>query len=630
MAFTPSFLDELRTRLSLVSVIGRKVRLARKGREHMGLCPFHNEKSPSFTVNEEKGFYHCFGCGAHGDVITFEMQTHHLSFPEAVEKLAGEAGLEVPVQAPEERERAKRAASLYDAMEVACAFFEKELRGPNGHAGLEYLRGRGLDDRTIARFRLGFSPDSRTALKHALKGADISEAQGIEGGLLKKPEGGGDSFDMFRGRVMFPISDRRGRVIAFGARTLGDGQPKYLNSPDTPLFHKGSVLYGLAQAREPAMQVGSFVVSEGYMDVIALHRAGFTHAVAPLGTALTEQQIEMMWTMVDEPIVCLDGDAAGQRAASRAAERALTVLKPGKSLRFAQVPAPEDPDSLIRQRGPAAMQEVLDQAEPLSDMLWRTHFASHPIGTPEQRQGLERDIRHFFEVVKDEGLRKDYGYDFVQRARDAVRRQREASRPPFIPGGGGGNGGGRFQPGRPGAGPAKPKTRTYTTRDYSGRVIIPSRPNPLPQSPWTHAERLLLLTAINHPHLIEEFRESLGHLQFADSNLDKLRQEVLKPLDGWGSLDFEGVQDHLRSCGFSQILDCLLEASSHVPAAFSRPDAPLEEARAGWEELFKQYMQKELTADLQQAEQALAQELTADRVERLNALVSSKDDGGDQ
>jgi len=628
MAFPPSFLDELRARLSLATVIGRKVRLTRKGREHMGLCPFHNEKSPSFTVNEDKGFYHCFGCGAHGDVITFEMQTHSLSFPEAVEKLAGEAGLEVPVQAPEEREKAKRAASLYDAMEAACCFFEKELRGPAGHVGLNYLRGRGLDDQTISRFRLGFSPDSRTALKSALKAAGISEAQGTEGGLLKKPEGGGDSFDLFRGRVMFPITDRRGRVIAFGARILGDGQPKYINSPDTPLFHKGSVLYGLAQAREPALQMGTFIVSEGYMDVIALHRAGFTHAVAPLGTALTEQQIEMMWTMVDDPIVCLDGDAAGQRAASRAAERALNVLKPGKSLRFAVVPAPEDPDSLIRQRGPAAMQDVLNQAEPLSDMLWRTHFASHPLGTPEQRQGLERDIRHFFEVIKDEGLRKDYGYDFVQRSRDAVRRQRDASRPPFIPGGGGS--GGRFQSSRPGFGPAKPKTKTYIQRDYSGRVVISARPNPLPPSPWLHAERLLLLTAICHPRLLDEVHEKLGELQFSDSSLDKLRQEVLKPLDGWGSLDFEGVQRHLRSCGFSQTLDCLLEASAHVPAAFSKPDAPLDVARAGWEELLKQYMQKELTVDLQQAEQALAQELTADRMERLSALVSSKDDGTDQ
>lgn len=624
MAFPPSFLDEIRARLSLVSVIGRRVRLVRKGREHMGLCPFHNEKSPSFTVNEEKGFYHCFGCGAHGDVITFEMQTHHLSFPEAVEKLAAEAGLEVPVQAPEERERAKRAASLYDAMEMACAFFEKELRGPSGHAGLDYLRARGLDDRTIARFRLGFSPDSRTALKTALKQAGIPEAQGVEAGLLKKPEDGSDSFDLFRGRVMFPITDRRGRIIAFGARTLGDGQPKYLNSPDSPLFHKGSVLYGFAQAREPAVKAGCFVVSEGYMDVIALHRAGFDHAVAPLGTALTEQQIELMWAMVDEPIVCLDGDAAGQRAASRAAERALTVLKPGKSLRFAVVPAPEDPDSLIRKLGPAAMREVLTRTEALSDMLWRTRFSTHPMATPEQRQGLEQDIRRFFEVIRDEGLRKDYGYDFIQRARDAARLQRQASRPQTH----GGESGPR-PGGRPGFGPTKPKARNYAMRDYSGRVVIPTRPDTALWSPWARAEQMLLLLVIMQPALMSETSERLGELTFADSALDNLRQEVIKHHDGWSRLDSDEVRHRLRSCGLTQNLERLLEANAHVPEAFAKPDAPLDLARGGWEALYKQYMRKELAVDVQLAEQAYAQEPTTDRIERLNALVVSRNDEGE-
>ncbi len=620
MAFSPAFLDELRTRLSLASVIGRKVRLTRKGREHMGLCPFHNEKSPSFTVNEDKGFYHCFGCGAHGDVITFEMQSLHLSFPEAVEKLAAEAGLEVPVQAPEERERARRAASLYDAMEAACAFYEKELRGPGGHAGLDYLRRRGLDEATIARFRLGFSPDSRTALKTRLKQAGVSEAQGIEAGLLKRPEGGGDSFDLFRGRVMFPITDRRGRVIAFGARTLGDGQPKYLNSPDTPLFHKGAVLYGLALAREPAAEAGHFIVCEGYMDVIALHRAGFPQAVAPLGTALTEAQIELMWGMVAEPILCLDGDAAGQRAAARAAERALSVLKPGRSLRFACLPAPEDPDSLLKARGPAAMRAVLDEAEPLSAMLWRTRFATQPQDTPEQRQGLEHEIRRFFEIIPDEGLRKDYAYDFVQRARDAVRQRRQSR--PY-------SGGGAPRPARFGAPFQPPRARAYTQRDPQGRVLIPLRHNPEPPSPWAQAERLLLLGFLAHPPLRDEVAERLGSVAFADSALDNLRQEVLKHHDGWGGLDFKGVQRQLRTCGFSQILDRLLNATALVPAAFARPDAPLDEARAGWEELFRLYMRKELTADLVEAERALAADLTPDRAERLSALVRAKDEDRD-
>ena len=382
--FPPSFLDEIRARVSLVSVIARGVRLTRKGREHSGLCPFHNEKSPSFTVNEDKGFYHCFGCGAHGDVISFEMQVHHLSFVEAVERLAGEAGLEVPKQTVEERERAQRAASLYDVMEAACVFFERELRRAVGQTALGYLRGRGVDDQAIGCFRLGYSPDSRSALLQVLKAAGIPEPLAVEAGLLISPEGGGEPFDRFRGRVMFPITDRRGRVIAFGGRILGDGQPKYLNSPDTPLFHKGRVLYGLAQAREPAASAGTVIVCEGYMDVIALNRAGFANAVAPLGTALTEDQIGLLWRMAAEPIICLDGDAAGQRAAAKAAERALPLLEPGRSLRFAAIPPPEDPDSLIRSRGAGAMQEVLDHALPLSEVLWRQELAGHSLDTPER------------------------------------------------------------------------------------------------------------------------------------------------------------------------------------------------------------------------------------------------------
>ena len=270
MAFPGGFLDELRSRVRLASVVGRHVKLTRKGREYQGLCPFHNEKSPSFSVNEDKGFFHCFGCGAHGDAIAFEMRAGHLSFTDAVERLATEVGLEVPKATPEERHAETRRASLHDAMEAACRFFEDQLRQPGGREGLAYLRGRGLSEDTIARFRLGWSPDSRTALKTALMSAQCPESQLIEGGLLKQPEGNGGSFDMFRGRVMFPITDRRGRVIAFGARTLGDGQPKYLNSPETPLFHKGRTLYALAQARDAAAKGNHVLAVEGYMDVICI------------------------------------------------------------------------------------------------------------------------------------------------------------------------------------------------------------------------------------------------------------------------------------------------------------------------------------------------------------------------
>ena len=343
MAFPPQFLDDIRARIGLADVVGRRVRLVKQGREHAALCPFHNEKTPSFTVSEEKGFFHCFGCGAHGDVIGFVMRADGLSFPEAVERLAADAGLEVPEQTPAEREHAKRQADLYDVMEKACAFFEERLGAHVGEPARDYLRGRSLDTDTIARFRLGYAPDTKTALRGALMSDTLPETMLIEAGLLIRPDNG-TPYDRFRGRVIFPITDRRGRVIAFGARILGEGTPKYLNSPDTPLFNKGRVLYGMATARRAAHDKGRVIVTEGYMDVIALAKAGFVESVAPLGTALTESQLHELWRMAPEPLLCFDGDNAGQRAAWRAAERALPLLEPGRSLRFVMLPRGEDPD----------------------------------------------------------------------------------------------------------------------------------------------------------------------------------------------------------------------------------------------------------------------------------------------
>ncbi|MGA3306707.1 MAG: DNA primase, partial [Stellaceae bacterium] len=390
MAFPPRFLDELRERVSLAEIVGRRVKLTRRGREYIGLCPFHNEKTPSFSVVEDKGFYHCFGCGAHGDVIGFAMQTESLTFPEAVEQLARKAGLQVPQSTPEERQRAERAQTLQGAVEAACGFFEAQLREPGGARAREYLAKRGLDESAWKRFRLGYAPDSREALKRAL-GGKFPEALLLEAGLIRKPEDGGEAFDYFRGRVIFPIGDRRGAIIAFGGRVLDDTQPKYLNSPDTPLFAKGRVLYGLASARAAAARDPSAIVAEGYMDVIALRRAGFHTAVAPLGTALTENQIEELWKLAAEPILCFDGDQAGQRAASRALERALPLLKPGFSLRFATLPVGEDPDTLIARQGAEAMRAVLDRARPLAEVLWTIETA-HPLKTPEQRAALEQRL----------------------------------------------------------------------------------------------------------------------------------------------------------------------------------------------------------------------------------------------
>ncbi|MCR6630065.1 MAG: DNA primase [Magnetospirillum sp.] len=607
MAFPPEFLDELRTRVSLPGIVSRRVKLTKKGREYSGLCPFHNEKSPSFTVNEDKGFFHCFGCGAHGDAISFEMRANHLAFTEAVEKLAQELGLEVPKATPEERKREAQRASLHDAMEAACRFYEAQLRAAAGREGLAYLRDRGLSEDTIARFRLGWAPDNREALKKAVMSEACPESLLIEAGLLKKPEGGGASFDFFRGRVTFPVTDRRGRVVAFGARTLGDGQPKYLNSPDTPLFHKGSMLYGLAHARETARDKGVALAVEGYMDVIALHQAGFTYAVAPLGTALTESQIEEMWRLADEPILCFDGDAAGQRAMARAAERGLPILKPGKSLRFAVLPHPEDPDSLIKAKGPAAMQTVLDDAQPLFEVAWRLATEGRPLDTPERRAALEQELKDKAFGIADETVRWQYLAAFRDRMKSEFRPKWEPRKP-------GQPSGKRFD--------GKRRPGDPPLRALDGRLPGAGRPPP-PASPQTRQEQLLLTILIVHPPLVEAAAERLGEMTFTDSELDKLRRGILKHLDIARDLDSPSLQGHLRSDGHSRVLDSLLDANAYKIA---RPDA-VHEARSLWEHIFTLYTRKELQADVGHAVEIFAREPSEANFNYLAALLNSRGKG---
>ena len=601
MAFPPAFLDEIRARVPLAGVIGRRMKLTRKGREYSGLCPFHNEKSPSFTVNEEKGFFHCFGCGAHGDAIGFEMRIGHLSFTEAVEKLAAEAGLDVPKATPEERAREQRRSSLHDVLEAACAFFEKQLRTPGGRDGHDYLKRRGLSDETIARFRLGWAPDSREALKSAVMSATTPESLLIEAGLLKKPESGA-AFDYFRGRVMFPITDRRGRVIGFGARTLGDGQPKYLNSPDTPLFHKGATLYGLANAREQAREIGSVVVVEGYMDVIALHQAGFAYAVAPLGTAVTEQQIEELWRLAPEPILCLDGDNAGQRAMARALERAFPILKPGLSLRFAVLPSPEDPDSLIKAKGPAAMKAVLDAAQPLVEVAWRLATEGRPLDTPERRAALDKELADKSLSIADETVRWQYLATFRQKLKDSFRPPRRE----WI------KGNSDWRPGKP-KGTPPPRLSGPDGR-------LPGAGRPPPPRPIQEAQEWVLLALVlDHPPLIDQVGERLGETTFTDKGLDNLRRGILKHLGAVRDLDAEGLAAHLRSDGFAPVLDSLLDANERRNRSVRRYELA-DEARALWEDVFHHYTRKDLLADVSEANARLAEETSQASWARFEAV----------
>jgi len=596
MAFPSQFLDELKTRVSVVEVVGKSVKLVRKGREHWGCCPFHNEKTPSFSVSDEKGFYHCFGCGSHGSAIDFVMNTQGMSFPEAVKYLADQAGLQVPEETPEQRERAKRAETLYEVMELAAAFYEKQLHMPAGKEALGYLHGRGLSEATLAKFRLGFAPDNRDGLKAALTKEGVSENQMIEAGLRIQPDDPGrNSYDRFRGRVMFPIADQRGRVVAFGGRIMeaDSNAPKYLNSPETPLFHKGYMVYGLQMAREAARKVGTIIVTEGYMDVIALSQGGFENAVAPLGTALTEDQIGLLWRIVREPILCFDGDAAGQRAASRALERALPGLKPGNGLRFAVLPEGEDPDSLLQAKGAAAMREVLDAAVPISKQLWRMETEGHSIRTPEEKGWLEKRLKDHVFTIKDEDLRSHYLRDIKDRLFQLGRGQVRGAGG-RRPAGSGKKGWGRLWS-------AEQNPHETQLELKSGQGVKVARK--------ARQEQILLATLINHPELYDTLEERLGMEQFSDPDLDKFRQAVLNTLGANPSLDFEALVSHLKHNGFKDV-DRFTSDEVYLHTGFARPDRSEQEALEGWEHTFRLYRVETVRVQLAEATRRLERDMT--------------------
>lgn len=404
MSLTPAFLDELRARTSLSALIGRTVKITRAGREFKGCCPFHNEKTPSFYVNDEKGFYHCFGCSAHGDAIRWLTDHAGLPFMDAVKELAAAAGMEVPQADPRGAQKAEKAKGLHEVMQAAADWFEAQLSGVGGAAARALLVKRGISDETRRKFNFGYAPDSRGKLRGALK--EFGDAMLVEAGLLIKVDGK-EPYDRFRGRLIIPIRDARGRVIAFGGRIVGEGEPKYLNSPDTPLFDKGRTLYNLDKASAASRKATRIIAVEGYMDVVALSQAGFEEVVAPLGTALTEQQLERLWQSSEVPLLCFDGDTAGQKAALRAAKRALPLLKPARSLAFVGLPEGLDPDDLVQSHGSSAFETYLNQAQPLVERLWQSEIKGS-FNTPEERAGLGSRLRNLAGEIKDDDVRKQY------------------------------------------------------------------------------------------------------------------------------------------------------------------------------------------------------------------------------
>jgi DNA primase len=540
MAFPPGFLDELRNRISLSSLVGGRVKLTRRGREYAGLCPFHHEKTPSFYVVDDKNFFHCFGCGAHGDAVGFVMRADNLDFLEAVEKLAAEAGLTVPQATPEERERAQRQKTLLETLEAAAAFYEARLWAPAGSRARGYLQARGLDPETIRRFRLGWAPEDRQALRHALAG-DFPESLLLEAGLIHDPTEG-EAFDYFRGRVMFPIGDRAGRVIAFGGRVIGDGRPKYLNSPDSPLFEKGHVLYGWSAARAAAGDGADAIVTEGYMDVIALHRAGFTSAVAPLGTALTEFQLRELWRLGPEPVLCFDGDDAGQRAALRALHRALPLLRPGYSVRFAGLPAGEDPDSLIRHSGRSAFEQTLAAARPLADMLWESEVRGTPRDTPERLARIQTRLLEHVATISDRTVRFEFETLFKKRCNPWQARRKN------------------------------PRTPDSTA--------VREGPPPPPRSPARRQREILFCLLLGSPGLIQEVAEDFAAIEIPEAELDKLRREILEVEALRPGLDASALRQHLLLNGFAATVDALLSPS--VDSGFLVRSSDSRMARDEW------------------------------------------------
>lgn len=496
------FCDELRAKVSIVDVVGSKVKLVRKGREYQACCPFHNEKTPSFTVNEAKGFYHCFGCGAHGDIIKFEMEANNLPFMDAIHKLADKAGLQVPQISKESHEEAVKRNSLYDIMEMACRFFEKSLHLPEGQRAMDYFHHRGFEEDIITKFRLGYAPNNN-GLKALLASKGISEHDMAELGLIAIPEDKSRrSHDFFRDRVMIPIMDKAGRVIAFGGRIMGDGQPKYLNSPETPLFNKRRVLYNLNNARDRAFAARNIIVCEGYMDVIALDKYGFGFAVAPLGTALTEDQIAEAWKVCPEPTLCFDGDGAGIRAAIRSIDRGLPILKAGYSLKYVFLPDKMDPDEFLKAHGHDAFAEYLKNTTPLVKLLWRKNVEGRVFDTPEQKALIEKNVMEEVAKIQDEKVRGYYSqemqnYIYNELGRGFWKNQNSSQR-------------------------AKSFTRTEERKPQASHVERPK------VSLDELVVKFVLAAMVFYPELIAEYEERMGMFEIPNDKLRKFFDTLLE------------------------------------------------------------------------------------------------------
>jgi DNA primase len=510
MAVPPEFIEDLRQRVPLSDVVGRRVKLIRKGRRHSGLCPFHAEKTPSFSVVDDDGFYHCFGCGVHGDAISFLREMDGLEFMEAVERLAEMAGLAVPRTLPQDPAASRQRKAALDILEETTLFFEAALRRDDGRDATRYLKQRGLDSAIVKTYRIGYSP--RMGLRAALKDKGFSDEDMLAAGVIRKSDRDGSLYDYFRDRVMFPIENRQGKVIAFGARALGDAQPKYLNSGEGPTFSKKAVLYGWVQAREGLRRNLPLVVAEGYMDVIAIHHSGAAAAVAPLGTALTPEQIALLWKLHDEPVLCFDGDAAGQRAQTRALERILPLLEPGRSARLAVLPEGKDPDDLIAASGPEGFRKVIGTARSFIDSLWEQVQAEFDIRQPEARAQFWQAVRGHVRSIGNNQVRSAYG-DEIESRIAAMRNQ---------------------------------------IRGISS-MVAPRRAS-RPQTGLINRHRAVVALLLVHPSLVSANFEALSMLDSGDQSLESLKKALIDAVIRDPDLDAEAINYHLKGLNLDDVL----------------------------------------------------------------------------
>ncbi len=616
MRFPDSFLEEIRARLPISQVVGRHLQFDRKRShpsrgDYWACCPFHHEKTPSFHVDDRKGYYYCFGCHAKGDHFRFLMEKEGLSFAEAVEQLAQEAGLPLPKPDPAREKKERKRLGLMEVLEEAARFYQRQLAEPAGAAARAYAERRGLAPDTIATFRIGAAPDARDALHRHLKKKGVNDTLMEEAGLIVVPEDG-RPYDRFRHRLMFPIRDARGRVIAFGGRALGEARAKYLNSPETPVFHKSNVLFNLDLARKPAFERGEVVAVEGYMDVIAMHQAGFPHTVAPLGTALTESQLMALWRMAAQPVLCFDGDEAGLKAAWRALETALPHLRPGYSLRFAFLPDGTDPDDLIRLQGPGALVKVLEQAEPLIDFLFRHVCARHRMDTPENRAALEADMEGLAARITEPKVRQHYQAELRDRLNEMFGRRGYR---------GGRKGDRRAHPGRV----AGRNGRLMPTPPPSAELKRVARgADPL----GSLAEQDLLRIVLLRPDILPDVAEALANFPFGAQALDSLARVALDiaaihPEEA--PLASDAFLDHIRAKGLGGICERLLER--HACRRLTRlTEGPAEQVAAEFLRRMEEMRRlRRLQQELEEAKAAFAAETTEENLARLMQVRAELD-----